>query len=91
MTAAHPLPFFGAPIRIVPPLEVTILARDTQHGTRYFVCAKDERGQWQPAWTDKFQRAIPYVTRDFAMVAYKRWKVKVDRQGVVVCFVESCV
>lgn len=89
MTAAQPIPFFGVPHEVVPPLRMSIRPVVTPTGTRYQVCAQDEKGAWQP-WRDaKLGRAINYFNHDMAMRAYKRWKVKVDRQGVVVCFVEG--
>lgn len=84
------LPFqYSAPLPVTA-LEVTIARANTAHGERFTVCAKDDKGNWQPLIKDpKFGRAIPYLTRDFAMRGYKHWKAKADKQSVLVCFVEE--
>lgn len=81
--------FYGLPHCAVTPLEVSIRPVRTEHGERYTVCAKDERGEWRSIFNDAYGAPIKYYHRDFAMAAYRQWRRKADRQGVLVVFVEE--
>lgn len=80
--------FYRLPHIDVPPLVVSIRAHDTVHGTRYTVDALDDKAVWVPLFRDPAGCAVRYCTYEFAMTAYRRWKRKADKLGVIVEFRE---
>ena len=65
------LPFtYSAPLPITA-LEVTIARANTAHGERFTVCAKDDKGNWQPLIKDpklrkKFGRRGQALARHYS-------------------------
>lgn len=72
----------GYPRVVVEPLRVEIVHTDTLFGSRYTICARDDRGDLQSLHRDALGCSIRYVSLECARRALWRSAAKWIAQGI---------